>query len=248
MLPLSQARWLPKQILWGQAKPREPPSHRGAFPNDEPPVERPPTPPMPLGAKPLKLAGTFRFFHPLRIFTDCEEGEDDGQWLSMPELANKRVDVKLFGLRQLTIHVSDMQLALEGTFCHVLIGAPAVSPKDKLVEVCGAGKTYRKFKIDRTCIKPRREGNNQERLAQVETRVVVIGPDIKFVGTRIGQYGQTVLTWPHRYGESVVAVKFEEGAGSFFHESSLCMAKNEKILKDNKVFEQTTFPNYDYFQ
>ena len=184
----------------------------------------------------------------LIIFAECDEGEDDGQWLSMPKLANKHLDVKLVGLRQLRVRVSNVQLALEDTFCHVLIGVPAVSRNDKNVEVCGAGKTYRKFKIDRTCIKPRREGNNQERLAQVETRVVVIGPDIKFVGTRIGPYGQTVLTWPHRYGESVVAVKFEEGAGSFFHESSLCMAKNEKILKDNKVFEQTTFPNYDYFQ
>ncbi|KAJ6467716.1 hypothetical protein C8R45DRAFT_938375 [Mycena sanguinolenta] len=217
MLPLSQARWLPKKILCGQAKPREPPTHRGAFPNDEPPVKRPPTPPRPIGAEPLKISG-----------------EDDGQWLSMPDLANKRVDVKLVGLRQLTVHLSDVQLALEGTFCHVLIGTPAVSAKDKQVEVCGAGKTSRKFKIDRTCIKPRREGDNKESLAQVETRVVVIGPDIMFEGTCLGQYGQTVPSWGHHYGEGVVPVHFEEGAGGFFHESSLCMARNVKIIKDKR--------------
>ena len=64
MLPLSQARWLPRKILFGRAAPRKEPSHRGAFPK-EAPIARAPTPPMPLGAEPLKLAGTFRFFHPL---------------------------------------------------------------------------------------------------------------------------------------------------------------------------------------
>ena len=166
----------------------------------------------------------------------------------MPDLVNKRVDVKLVGLRKLTVRLSTAMLALDETFCHVLIGAPPVSSHDKVVEVCGAGKTSRKFKIDRTCIKPRREGDNKDRLAQVETRVVVIGPDIKFEGTRLGQYGQTVPSWPHHHGESVVPVKFKEGAGGFFHESSLCMAKNEEIMKDNKLFDQTAFPTYHYFQ
>ncbi|KAJ6470359.1 hypothetical protein C8R45DRAFT_1104790 [Mycena sanguinolenta] len=230
MLPLSQARWLPKKILCGQTKPRVPPSHRGAFPNDEPPVQRPPTPPNPIGAEPLKISG-----------------EDDGQWLSMPDLADKRLDVKVVGLPQLPVRLSKVMLDLEGTFCHVLIGAPPVSSNDKVVEVCGAGRTSRKFKIDRSCIKPRREGDDKERLAQVETRVVVIGPDIKFEGTRLGQYGQTVPSWPHHYGEGVVPVKFEQGAGGFFHESSLCMAKNVKIMKDNKVFDVTTFSPHTYF-
>ncbi|KAJ6473780.1 hypothetical protein C8R45DRAFT_935898 [Mycena sanguinolenta] len=223
MLPLSQARWLPKKILCGQTKPRVPPGHRGAFPNDEPPVQRPPTPPNPIGAEPLRISG-----------------EDDGQWLSMPDLADKRLDVKVVGLPQLPVRLSKIMLDLEGTFCHVLIGASPVSSNDKVVEVCGAGRTSRKFKIDRSCIKPRREGDDKERLVQVETHVVVIGPDIKFEGTRLGQYGQTVPSWPHHYGEGVVPVQFEQGAEGFFHESSLCMAKNVKIMKDNKVFDVTS--------
>ncbi|KAJ6512447.1 hypothetical protein C8R45DRAFT_1152112 [Mycena sanguinolenta] len=241
MLPLSQARWLPKKILCGQTKPRVPPSHRGAFPNDEPPVQRPPTPPNPIGAEPFKISG-IRIFRLARIFTDCDEGEDDGQWLSMPDLADKHLDVKVVGLPQLPVCLSKVMLDLEGTFCHVLIGVPPVSSNDKVVEVCGAGRTFRKFKIDQSCIKPGREGDDKERLAQVETRVVVIRPDIMFEGTRLGQYGQTVPSWRHHYGEGVVPVHFEEGVGGFFHESSLCMARNVKIMKDNKLFNVTTFP------
>ncbi|KAJ7233403.1 hypothetical protein B0H12DRAFT_1076631 [Mycena haematopus] len=221
MLPLSEARYLPPNILFGHAPPKKPPTHRGSFPVVQPAPERPRTPPL------------------TELVPQTLVGENDGQWLSLPDLAMKRVDVKLVGILGLPARLSPTICALEGTFCHLLLTAAV--PKDtKTLQVAGAGKTARRFHIDRTCIKPRREGPNGERLWDMETRVVVLGPDVKFNVTRLGEYGLTVPGIPHQWGTSVVAVKFVHGEGGYFDESSLTMAKNEKIMVQDQVFDITS--------
>ncbi|KAJ7156127.1 hypothetical protein B0H12DRAFT_1246997 [Mycena haematopus] len=210
MLPLTEARWLPSKILFGHAPPREQPTHRGAFRVESaPPIERPRTPTQ----------------TPCYISTeDKVEGEDDGQWLCLPKLAGKRLDVKLVGLHKLPRGVSDTMLALEGTFCHLLL-TTAVNKGQKTVGVWGAGKTFRRFSIDRT--------------------LVVIGYDIKLDGDRVGQYALTIpgsqLHGNVALGDNVVAVKFETGVVGHFPESSLCMAKNERIMIQDGVFDKTIF-------
>ncbi|KAJ7189407.1 hypothetical protein B0H12DRAFT_1246594 [Mycena haematopus] len=110
--------------------------------------------------------------------------------------------------------------ALEGQFGYVLLSAAV--PKDtKAVQVLGAGKSFRRFSIDRTCIKPRREGPKGERLWEMETRVVVLGPDVKYDASRLGEYALTLPGTAHPWGASVVAVKFVHGEVAYFDESSL---------------------------
>ncbi|KAJ7240315.1 hypothetical protein B0H12DRAFT_1074796 [Mycena haematopus] len=222
MLPLSEARHLPPNILFGHAPPKKPPTHRGSFPVVQLAPERPRTPPL-TELVPQKLVG-----------------ENDGQWLSLPDLAMKRVDVKLVGILGLPARLSPTICALEGTFCHLLL--TAVVPKDtKTLQVAGAGKTARRFHIDRTCIKPRREGPNGNGCGTWRPAWWWwAGCEVQRDPT--WEYGLTVPGIPHQWGTSVVAVKFVHGEGAYFDESSLTMAKNEKIMVQDQSTAQCYLP------
>ncbi|KAJ7820785.1 hypothetical protein B0H14DRAFT_2599765 [Mycena olivaceomarginata] len=244
-LPLTKARFLPRDILLG----------RGAFPvfAIEPSPPRPRTPCPDSSDKPLwgstpppepqgePLQGSSRppqledrageplqaSSHPPQL-----EGEITGEWMCIPDLAHKRVDVQVVGIKQ---------LPGRGNSATLLLAGPA-SIVDKKIEVFGVGKHGTKHAIDRTCIKPRRQDDIDRRLWEITERVVVLGPNVHSDTRRKGHYAQTIPYLQHTYGPDVVGVKFEGGRPpDFFHMSSLCLAKNIRIQAAHGTFETTVF-------
>ncbi|KAF8132662.1 hypothetical protein K438DRAFT_1884791, partial [Mycena galopus ATCC 62051] len=232
-LPLEQARFLPDNVLFGLAPPREEdrPMLRGPFPitaGDEPP--RPRTPTLPPSA-PL---WTSEQLEPTLV------GEDSGQWISLPQILNKRLDVKIVGVANLR-KASEAMKALEGKFGYLLIST-TVPSGDPKVKVYGAGRNSNMHSVDRRCIKPRREGDAGQSFWEMTEHVVVLGPDVHSNTSRIGLYAQTNPSWSHPYGRGIIAVKFpgSEDMG-YFHSTMLCLAKNTPILAMHGNFEATVF-------
>ncbi|KAJ7312628.1 hypothetical protein DFH08DRAFT_822066 [Mycena albidolilacea] len=248
-LPLTKARFLPRDILMG----------RGAVPVfaiEPPPPDRALHAPTLLtsryGVQPLhpNHKGSSRppqledrageplqaSSHPPQL-----EGEITGEWMCIPDLAHKRVDVQVVGIKQLRGRVSQTMLALEGKFGYLLLAGPA-SIVDQKIEVYGVGKHGTKHAIDRTCIKPRQEDDLKRRLWEITERVVVLGPDVHSDTRHKGNYGQTIPYLQHTHGPDVVGVKFEKGgAPNFFHMWSLCLAKNIRIQAAHGTFDATVF-------
>ncbi|KAJ7692810.1 hypothetical protein B0H14DRAFT_3531377 [Mycena olivaceomarginata] len=234
-LPLTKARFLPRDILLGRgafpvfAIEPSPPRPRTPCPDssDEPlwgstPPPEPQGEPLQGSSRPPQLEGEplQASSHPPQL-----EGEITGEWMCIPDLAHKRVDVQVVGIKQLPGRVSQTMLALEGKFGYLLLAGPA-SIVDKKIEVFGVGKHGTKHAIDRTCIKPRRQDDIDRRLWEITERVVVLGPNVHSDTRRKGHYAQTIPYLQHTYGPDVVGVKFEGGGPpDFFHMSSLCLAK-----------------------
>ncbi|KAJ6522755.1 hypothetical protein B0H19DRAFT_1086013 [Mycena capillaripes] len=169
------------------------------------------------------------------------EGEITGEWMCIPKLAHKRIDVQVVGVEKLSGRVSQTMLNLEGKYGYLLLAAP-VSIIDKKIEVFGVGKHGTKHAIDRTCIKPHREDDLQQHLWEITERLVVLGPDVHSDTRHKGHYAQTIPYLQHTYGPDVVGVKLEEGRPPvLFHMSSLCLAKNIRIQAPHGIFDTTVF-------
>ncbi|KAF8132710.1 hypothetical protein K438DRAFT_1998437 [Mycena galopus ATCC 62051] len=212
-LPLDQARFLPDNVLFGLSPLREEdrPLFRGPFPisaSDEPP--RPRTSTLPPSA-------------PLWTSEQLEPtlaGEDSGQWISLPQILNKRLDVKIVGVAHLRKASAAMK-ALE------------VPSRDLKVKVYGAGKNSNMHSVDRACIKPRREGDAGQSFWDMTERIVILGPDVHSNTTRIGLYAQTKPSCSHPHGRGIITIKFPGNDEE--------MAKNILILAMHGNFEATVF-------
>ncbi|KAF8135242.1 hypothetical protein K438DRAFT_1787002 [Mycena galopus ATCC 62051] len=227
-LKLAQARFLPHAILFGNAPAREEdrPLWRGPFRIPQNP-SRPPTPPAAPAAAPLWTDDK----------TPALDSEESGQWMSLPQLTKKRVDVKVVGVTKLSRPSPRMQ-ALEGKFGYLLIDTP-IPTADSKVTVYAVGKNQMKHDVPRKCIKPRREGNMGESFWEMNDRVVVLGPDLESNSSRIGEYGQIMPSVSHPRGRGVLAVKFVGlDSPAFYYVSMLSLAKNEKVVNITTVLRR----------
>ncbi|KAF8207306.1 hypothetical protein K438DRAFT_1755964 [Mycena galopus ATCC 62051] len=228
-LKLAQARFLPHAILFGNAPARKEdrPLWRGPFRIPQNP-SRPPTPPAAPAAAPLWTDDK----------TPALDSKESGQWMSLPQLTKKRVDVKVVGVTKLSRPSPRMQ-ALEGKFGYLLIDTP-VPTADSKVTVYAVGKNQMKYDVPHKCIKPRREGNMGESFWEMNDRVMVLGPDLESNSSRIGEYGQIMPSVSRPCGRGVLAVKFVGlDSPAFYYVSMLSLAKNEKVVVTFGTFDTT---------
>ncbi|KAF8177161.1 hypothetical protein K438DRAFT_1978802 [Mycena galopus ATCC 62051] len=216
-LKLSRARFLPAKVLYGnEAAPNDVPEFRGSFP-------RPQTPPRP-------RTPTLPYTAPLWTEPDPSpilDGEETGQWISLPQLSMKRLDVKVVGVSKIR-KASPTMAALEGKVGRLLITTPVPSGDPK-VNVYGVGRNGLMHAVQRSCVKPRRVDDAGRSFWEITERVVVLGADVLSNSSHLGEYGQTIPMFPHNRGRGVVAVRFPGGAAEhpcFFHETMLCLAPN----------------------
>ncbi|KAF8194873.1 hypothetical protein K438DRAFT_1968816 [Mycena galopus ATCC 62051] len=166
--------------------------------------------------------------------------EESGQWMSLPQLAKKRVDVKVVGVTNIS-RLSPRMQALEGKFGYLLIDTP-VHTADSKVTVYTVGKNQMKHDVPRKCIKPRREGNMRGDFWEMNDRVVLLGPDLESNSSRIGEYGKIMPFGAHPRGPGVIAVKFAGlDTPAFYYVSMLSLAKNEKAVVTFGTFDKTSF-------
>ncbi|KAF8217381.1 hypothetical protein K438DRAFT_1746700 [Mycena galopus ATCC 62051] len=155
------------------------------------------------------------------------DGEETGQWISMPELAMKRIDVQVVGVLKL----------------------PKASPKvagfkgnQRKINVLGIGPGGMKHAIPRNCIKPWHEGDGGKQFWEIAEQVIVLGPDMNSDLGRRGQYAETIPYLPHVHGFGVIGVKFPDGGEcAYFHLSSLVLAENIRLQSPDSIFDVTNF-------
>ncbi|KAJ7305672.1 hypothetical protein DFH08DRAFT_824973 [Mycena albidolilacea] len=95
------------------------------------------------------------FVPPARLESCQADREATGEWISVPELAMKRVDVQVVGIQHLH-KITPSMAVLEGKCGWLLLVNPPPLNEPK-IEVFGVGKNGMKHKIERGCIKPRRK-------------------------------------------------------------------------------------------
>ncbi|KAJ7444055.1 hypothetical protein B0H11DRAFT_1931229 [Mycena galericulata] len=173
--------------------------------------------------------------------------EDTGEWMCIPALKGKRVDVVLEGVNSVALEThrifktSAKIRALEGKAAYLLL-ADAIDPKSldkKKVQVFGFSVPHG---IGPMCIKPRRfSDDGTTRIDTFKERVVIVGPDIQGDIVAKGCYAQTRPHTEHTHGGGIVEVELESGSLKLYHYSSLCMARNIHIDTTDNAFPCTTF-------
>ncbi|KAJ7434010.1 hypothetical protein B0H11DRAFT_1938925 [Mycena galericulata] len=217
-----------------------------------PPCPRTPSPPP--TSEPLwpaveqQLAGKFLLPQHNQLLT-LILGEDTGEWMCIPALKGKRVDVVLEGVNSVALQThrifktSPKIRALEGKVGYFLL-VNAVDPKSidkKKVQVYGLGVPHG---IAPMCIKPRRfSDDGTTRIDAFKERVVIVGPDIQGDIVAKGCYAQTRPHTEHTHSGGIVEVELESGGLKFHHYSSLCMARNIHIDTTDNAFPSHTARN-----
>ncbi|KAK6967061.1 hypothetical protein R3P38DRAFT_3244748 [Favolaschia claudopus] len=240
MVPLLKTRGMLDRILRGNQVLETTQQHLGLFP-PLPPPPRPVTPcPTPTN-EPLWGADSLK---------PKLDGEEDGEWLCIPGLAMKRLDVIVVGVAEVETLAQKVR-ELEGKRGYILVeeDIPSRGPKKRVlkkikkadkIDVYGATVGGLKHPLERKYVRPCRTADDGRLLTEVMERVVVVGADVNHdVGQR-GCYGFTAPHIGHLHGFEVVAVDFGQGRHEFFHISSLCWAKNQSIALRDKVFNVTT--------
>ncbi|KAJ7439183.1 hypothetical protein B0H11DRAFT_1934776 [Mycena galericulata] len=178
---------------------------------------RPRTPSPPPTNEPLwpaaeqKLAGKFLLPQHDQILT-LILGEDMGEWMCIPALKGKHVDVVLEGVDSIALQThrifktSAKIRALEGKAGYLLL-ADAIDPKSldkKKVQVFGFSVLHG---IGPMCIKPQRfDDNGTTRIDAFKERVVIVGLDILGDIVAKGCYAQTRPHVEHTHGSGIVEV------------------------------------------
>ncbi|KAJ7472817.1 hypothetical protein FB451DRAFT_1399014 [Mycena latifolia] len=231
-LPLSQALYLPRHILYAQ---------KSATPLLLQPPARSPMPP-PLEPTEDWTSNRFALASPIL------EGEANGAWLCQPAFVGKRLDVIIVGIIGIVkTHywsVSKTLINLEKKTGHLLFedAHPARDIKKSKVQVYGVGKNGLAHKVPAIYIKPLREGADGQPITKVAQRVVVMGGDIQLDMSAVGAYAETRPEIVHPHGEDVVAVHLEGGAGPFFFNIlHLCRSTNTSLTLGTTNFPATTF-------
>ncbi|KAK7043570.1 hypothetical protein R3P38DRAFT_3178530 [Favolaschia claudopus] len=168
------------------------------------------------------------------------EGEDNGDWMCIPELHMKRVDVRIVGVARLP-QASATMSKFEGLSGYLLLKKP-IPRTEPMVMVYAVGPSGRRPKIHRQCVVPLREDRIGRKLWELVERVLVLGPDVCGDISRRGEYAQTMAHFVHTHGPGVVAVRFLSTAAPFFyHETSLALAINDTIPTQDGTFHATVF-------
>ncbi|KAK7007943.1 hypothetical protein R3P38DRAFT_2792068 [Favolaschia claudopus] len=199
--------------------------------------------------QPVVWDDTLRAYSPSRESGSTRE--TNGDWLSIPGLGRKRVDVVMTGVSGVETLASKVR-EMEGRRGYLLL--PSDVPKrdkkrqnitkphksDK-VNLYGATAGGAKHPIEPKYLRPCRTTEDGHTLLEVEERVVILGGDVDGDMSKLARYGRTAPMMEHKHGHNVVAVNFPLETARFFHVAHLCLAKNVKIQSADGIFEATLF-------
>ncbi|KAJ7117051.1 hypothetical protein C8R44DRAFT_738914 [Mycena epipterygia] len=177
-------------------------------------------------------------------------GEDNGEWLCIPGLARKRVDVEIRGIdtlednKRLAFKNSASLRRLEGRSGYLLLEDALTTGMVgmKKLKVYAVGQNMTAHNVPAQCIKPFR-GLTDMPLTRFKSRVVIIGADITGNPTCKGLYGETQPP-DHYDGTDTVRVRFQPRVESrilTFPLLSLCQAKNDSIIVAHGKYLPTDF-------
>ncbi|KAJ7769607.1 hypothetical protein DFH07DRAFT_768879 [Mycena maculata] len=174
--------------------------------------------------------------------------EDTGEWLCLPGLVGRRFDVTVRGLTDFIgkkpFLVSPRVQRFEGSHGYVLMEAAV--HRDTLnkikVTVRGLNETGASLGVPPATVKPRRVLEDGTKLEHSTERVVIIGPDYYDTTRDVGLYGRVEPQEPAPPGAVTVLVD-RPGlvALNTFYPNHLCLARNQRILLGNTVFDVTNF-------
>ncbi|KAK7000263.1 hypothetical protein R3P38DRAFT_3219153 [Favolaschia claudopus] len=232
MVPLLNTRAMPHEVLRGHQHLITPELKFAAFPPQSPP---------PRARTPCPSPSSPPFEVPPEL-----EGETTGEWICVPGISYKRLDVVVQGVADepaLSAKVREM----EGRRGYLLLdrGVPARdtskifsrSRKADKIDVYGLTVGGTKHPIDRRYLRPCRTGLDGRTLAEMVRRVVVVGADVGGDSSRRGCYGETDPLVAHSSCPNTVAVRFSFDQYSIFHFSSLCLSENVRVAAPHGVFD-----------
>ncbi|KAF8188312.1 hypothetical protein K438DRAFT_1972510 [Mycena galopus ATCC 62051] len=155
-------------------------------------------------------------------------GEDNGVWLTRAEFVNKRIDVKIVGVKksQFPKAIKENTLRTKGIKIRVVpMSHVAIIPADTL--------------------KPLRETPSQKCIGEEKGRVIIIGPDVYGSVDRMGQYAETMPGQSdHPEVVQVRFVKSDSDAVSprgLYALKCLCRALNQELQCGNILTPATPF-------
>ncbi|KAF8185643.1 hypothetical protein K438DRAFT_2155553 [Mycena galopus ATCC 62051] len=179
----------------------------------------------------------------------ADVGDNDGSWLMLPGLANKRVDVCIEGVNRTLYpkHASAKARQCEGR-------DGTLYPFRKPLHTANFHKSGVKVKLDKSggtanipadAIRPQRYLGPGVSIAEEEGRVVIIGPDVDGSRVHIGDYALVQPGAPIPDFPDFVQVKFTRHAGppftGWFQVEALCRATNTEITIGEIVLAATNF-------
>ncbi|KAK7008185.1 hypothetical protein R3P38DRAFT_3210896 [Favolaschia claudopus] len=232
MVPLLETRAMSHEALRG---------HQDLFTVEQKYAAFPPLPPPPRPRTPCPSPSSAAFESPPKL-----KGETTGEWLCIPGLSPKRLDVIVQGVRD-EMQLSPKVREMEGRRGYLLLNAdvPARDTTKKFsrprredkLDVYGLTIGGTKHPIDRRYLRPCRTTTDSRTMSEIVHRVVVIGPDIGGGLTSQGCYGETDPFVTHSHGTDIVAVRFTREQHHFFQTSSLCLSENVRIAAPQGIFE-----------
>ncbi|KAF8151185.1 hypothetical protein K438DRAFT_1778841 [Mycena galopus ATCC 62051] len=179
----------------------------------------------------------------------ADVGDNDGSWLTLPGLANKRVDVCIEGVNRTLYpkHASAKARQCEGR-------DGTLYPFTKPLHTTNFHKSGVKVKLDKLggtanipadAIRPQRYLGPGVSIAEEEGRVVIIGPDVDGSRVHIGDYALVQPETRIPDSPDFVEVKFTRHAGppftGWFQVGALCRATNTETTIGEMVLAATNF-------
>jgi hypothetical protein len=161
-------------------------------------------------------------------------------WMCSPAFTGKKIDVRIHGLHQLKVKVTNQILGLEGRAGWLLLES-AVDPDVQKLYVSNVGVNWTRHLVHRNCIRPQRDDDDGRCISVTTHRVIVIGPDIHSQTDNIGRYAVPIPTWPHTYGNRVVCVRFEDSSEGIIPLACLCLSKNNEIRTQTYTYKRSIF-------
>ncbi|KAK6984442.1 hypothetical protein R3P38DRAFT_2806458 [Favolaschia claudopus] len=225
MQPLLLDNGLPRRELWST-------SHTDSDTSQRHPPPRPDTPSAPSTSEPLWPANVKRWELQGQ---ETADRDTNGDWLSVPGLKGKRLDVFVRGTKDVNTLPSRIR-EMEGKRGHLLLtedvplrsekrGNIVKPAKNDKVLIYGATVGGSKHPIEPKYLRRCTINDSGQSVLDSKERVVVLGADITDNISRISHYGQTAPEIAHTNGPGIVAVTFLGGDMAFFPVEHLCFAK-----------------------
>ncbi|KAJ7776574.1 hypothetical protein DFH07DRAFT_766766 [Mycena maculata] len=168
------------------------------------------------------------------------ESESTGEWMCVPGLVDKRVDVVIRGLAA-TLGKRDIKpgralLRLENHHGYLLLTVPLTPDnlEKKCVTVYGLGGVVPQMPRA-VAVKPLRELEDGSSILSSNGRVVVIGPDVEGHENFKGFYGQVRPSDALPLGQAYVRLVGSPETHTF-RLASLCRSLNEQIVLGERTF------------
>ncbi|KAJ7138543.1 hypothetical protein C8R43DRAFT_1132078 [Mycena crocata] len=172
------------------------------------------------------------------------------QWLLDKRLRHKRLDIRIEGLEQSNLFskLGKKAQQQEGAL-GILVIQNTLRNIDTLIEVRIDAVRWDSFRLPGRCIKPMRTilrppfERRKTPLIEVQTRVVVIGPDTSGSSSKIGEYAQTVPGETNDVVKVVFSGSVDRNVESGYYDMhSLCRSVNESMEWNSFPIDTTSFP------